>query len=125
MKFPYSMLLDFVKTDLTAEQAGDLLTMAGFELEGIEEVNGESVLDIKVMSNRGDGLSVYGLAREILAKDTGSRPTELYKRASIRFNESSVARLKEGPSDGMGKAFKGVTIETDECTRYACLIFND
>ena len=52
------MLQDFVETSLTAHQIGDLLTMAGFELEGIEEVNGEWVLDIKVMSNRGDGLSV-------------------------------------------------------------------
>ena len=43
--------------------------MAGFELEGIEEVEGDSVLDIKVVSNRGDGLSVFGLSREVLAKD--------------------------------------------------------
>ncbi len=114
MKFPYSMLLDFVKTDLTAEQAGDLLTMAGFELEGIDEVNGESVLDIKVMSNRGDGLSVFGLAREVLAKSSTAQPTELYERARKRF----VSDLKTSSDIS-------VSIETESCTRYACRVFDE
>lgn len=124
MKFPYLMLRDLVETELDADALGDLLTMAGFELEGIEEVEGDKVLDIKVMSNRGDGLSVYGLAREVLAKDPGATPTDLYKRAANRFDESKLPRLAVGPSDGGEKPFQGVAIETDECTRYACLIFN-
>ena len=90
MKFPLSMLRDYVETHLDAEQVGDLLTMAGFELEGIEQVDGEDVLDIKVVSNRGDGLSVFGLSREILAKDLESKPTELYQRASHRFESTTV-----------------------------------
>lgn len=114
MKFPYSMLLDFVKTDMTAEQAGDLLTMAGFELEGIEEVNGESVLDIKVMSNRGDGLSILGLAREVLAKLENAEPTDLYKKAVARFGADS-SKISDEVS---------VTLETDACTRYACRLFD-
>ncbi|MBC8065481.1 MAG: phenylalanine--tRNA ligase subunit beta, partial [Chlorobia bacterium] len=81
MKFPISMLRDFVQTSLNAEQVGDLLTMAGFELEGIETVDGDEVLDIKVVSNRGDGLSVFGLAREVLAKDSSSIPSDLYEQA--------------------------------------------
>ena len=35
MKVPYPMLRDFVQTQLSAEAVGDLLTMAGFELEAI------------------------------------------------------------------------------------------
>ena len=121
MKFPYSMLLDFVETKLTAGQAGDLLTMAGFELEGIEEVNGEAVLDIKVMSNRGDGLSVFGLAREVLAKDANAKPTELYRAATNRFNSGSTQDLDAQHS----KLNASVAIETTDCTRYACRIFTD
>src|SRR5579862_8383975 len=115
MKFPYSMLRDFVDTSLGADEIGDLLTMAGFELEGIETVEGEQVLDIKVVSNRGDGLSVFGLAREVLAKDESSTPTKLYERADQRF-KSDLAQVP-------GAKQVSVTIETPDCTRYACLIF--
>ncbi len=118
MKFPYSMLLDFVKTDLTAHECGDLLTMAGFELEGIEEVNGEPVLDIKVMSNRGDGLSVFGLAREVLAKDANAKPNDLYIKAALRFDG---LKNKAAPSN----VEVPVDIQTENCTRYACRLFTD
>src|SRR4051812_34483990 len=114
MKFPYSMLRDFVETKLDADAIGDLLTMAGFELEGIEESEGERVLDIKVVSNRGDGLSVFGLAREVLAKDEAARPTELYTRAAQRFGAGGAAAVAEDKRIG-------VSIDTDECTRYACV----
>jgi len=115
MKFPISMLRDFVTTSLNAEEVGDLLTMAGFELEGIEEVEGEAVLDIKVVSNRGDGLSVFGLAREVLAKDATSQPTELYNRAAARFPAEDTDH-----ADIRAKA--AVSVETTDCTRYACRV---
>lgn len=119
MKLPISMLLDFVSTSLSAEQVGDLLTMAGFELEGMEEVEGEPVLDIKVMANRGDGLSALGLAREVLAKDPGATPTDLYRAAAERFvlgDESEPCAWAEGPQ-------AKVAIETPSCARYACRMF--
>ncbi len=107
------MLRDFVTTSLDAEEVGDLLTMAGFELEGIEEVEGEAVLDIKVVSNRGDGLSVFGLAREVLAKDASAQPTELYRRAAARFPAADADH-----ADIRTKT--AVAVETADCTRYAC-----
>lgn len=115
MKFPVSMLRDFVETTLDADQIGDLLTMAGFELEGIEPWGQDTVLDVKVVSNRGDGLSVFGLAREVLAKDRQSRPTPLHERALARF-----------PILETGNAVAertSVTIETPACRRYACRLF--
>ena len=110
------MLQRFVNSALNAEEIGDLLTMAGFELEGIDEVDGEPVLDIKVMSNRGDGLSVFGLAREVLAKDSSSTPTELYVHAAFRFQNYQLG--SESPATS-------VTIETEACNRYACLILKN
>ncbi len=62
MKIPAD-IIDFAKTKLTAEQLAEKLTSAGFLVEGIE--NG--VLDIEVTANRGDCLSVFGIAREIAA----------------------------------------------------------
>jgi phenylalanyl-tRNA synthetase beta chain len=117
MKFPYSMLRDFVETRLSAEEVGDLLTMGGFELEGIEEVAGEPVLDIKVVSNRGDGLSVFGLAREVLAKDSGATPTDLYRNAAERFVSSEVTETLSLPPNT-------ASIEADGCNRFALRLFN-
>lgn len=116
MKFPYSMLCDFVETSLTADQIGDLLTMAGFELEGIERVGDEWVLDIKVMSNRGDGLSVFGLAREVLAKDEASNPTKLYSRAAARFQDISIPET-------VSLASEAARIESESCRRFAVRAF--
>ncbi|OWU65710.1 MAG: phenylalanine--tRNA ligase subunit beta, partial [Armatimonadetes bacterium Cent15-Ar3] len=106
------MLRDFVETNLDAHQIGDLLTMAGFELEGIEEVGDEFVLDIKVMSNRGDGLSVFGLSREVLAKDLESKATDLYRAAADRFKDVS-------PSSSVALQANAATIESSDCRRFA------
>ena len=118
MKFPYAMLRDFVETDLDAERVGDLLTMAGFELEGIEEVEGDQVLDIKVTSNRGDGLSVLGLAREVLAKDSKAKASALYREslAGFAIGDESAGDVSERVT---------VRVETDECPRYGCRLFLD
>lgn len=105
------MLRAFVSTSLSPEGVGDLLTMAGFELEGLDVIDGEPVLDLKVMANRGDGLSALGMAREVLAKDAGAGATELMRRAAERFP------MPDGPIDGVS-----VRIETTDCTRYACRV---
>ncbi|MBL8047588.1 MAG: phenylalanine--tRNA ligase subunit beta [Chthonomonas sp.] len=109
MKLPVSLLRSLVETNLSAEQIGDLLTMAGFELEGLDVVAGQDVLDIKVMANRGDGLSALGLAREILAKDAAAKPTELYNRLADR-----IAFGDENGNPGIR-----IQIETEDCTRFA------
>lgn len=115
MKFPYTMLRDFVDTKLSAQEIGDLLTMAGFELEGIEPVGNDFVLDIKVMSNRGDGLSVFGLAREVLAKDGEAIATDLYKRAADRFSDQPIA----GSFEISGLA----EISSESCRRFSVRAF--
>ena len=119
MKFPFAMLRDFVETRLGPAEVGDLLTMAGFELEGIDQVEGDTVLDIKVTPNRGDGLSVFGLSREVLAKDAEARPTDLYERACRRFP------MPDDGDEGETGAFATVTIQTEDCPRYACRMFRN
>lgn len=116
------MLRDYVDTPLTPPEVGDRLTMTGFELEEVFEVDGEAVFDVNVMANRGDAASVLGMARELAAKDLSSQPTALFARASGRFalpdeGEPIVA------SDGVSSAER-VRVETEQCTRYACRIFD-
>lgn len=108
MKLPSLMLRSFVKTSLSSNEIGELLTMAGFELEGIEN----DVLDIKVMANRGDGLSALGLAREILAKESSAEPTGLYDQAI----EWHLAKAEAGMH---------IELQSSNCSRYACAIYSD
>ncbi len=63
---------------LTADEADDLLTRAGFPIEGRTDLPGGDVrLDVEVTSNRGDCLSHLGCAREIAASRTGATTREL------------------------------------------------
>ena len=63
MLLPLGWLKDYVAYEGSAEEAAHLLTMSGTK---IESVSGE-VLEVEVTSNRGDCLSIIGLARELSA----------------------------------------------------------
>lgn len=60
-------LKEFVSLNRTSRQIADMLTMAGLEVESVVEQEGDSVLDISLTPNRGDCLSILGIAREIAA----------------------------------------------------------
>lgn len=118
MKLTYSMLREYVDTSFNAEQVADKLTMTGFELEDITEVEGDQVLDINIMANRGDGASIIGLAREFLAKVPNATPTELFLRAEKRFPAPDA-----GNRDIWSKT--SAEIQTQSCTRFSCRIFEN
>lgn len=63
MKLPLDWLNEFVNVDKTPKQIGDIFTLLGFETESIES----EVIDLEITPNRGDALSIYGLAREYAA----------------------------------------------------------
>ena len=68
MRIPVEWLRDYVETDADPEQISVTLTMAGLEVETVEQEGTEAVLDMKVTPNRGDCLSMIGAARELAAK---------------------------------------------------------
>lgn len=68
MRLPVEWLRDYVDTDANPEQISVTLTMAGLEVETVEQDGDEIVLDMKVTPNRGDCLSLVGSARELAAK---------------------------------------------------------
>ncbi|MEX0888042.1 MAG: phenylalanine--tRNA ligase subunit beta [Patescibacteria group bacterium] len=67
MKIPYSWLKEFVNLRKPAEQVAHDLSLAVIGVSGVEKTGGESVLDLDVTYNRGDLLSVVGVARELAA----------------------------------------------------------
>ncbi|HEU4759705.1 MAG TPA: phenylalanine--tRNA ligase subunit beta [Dehalococcoidia bacterium] len=67
MRIPISWLTEYVPNDLPLRELADVLTNMGLEVEAIEDAAGAAVFDIKVTPNRGDCLSILGIAREVAA----------------------------------------------------------
>lgn len=68
MKVVYDWLKDHCGELPPAKEIEDLLTFHAFEIEGSEEVEGETVIDVKVLPDRAaDSLSHRGIAHEIAA----------------------------------------------------------
>ena len=72
MKISYNWLREYVDVKNSAKQAAQWLTMAGLEVTSLEEKDKDATLEIEITTNRSDGLSVIGIARELSAI-TGKR----------------------------------------------------
>ena len=83
MLVPYDWLKEYLQTDAEPERLAEALTMAGLEVEEIREIDGRPVLDTKITPNRGDWLSMIGVAREAAA----CLPAE-YRRPEINCRET-------------------------------------
>lgn len=68
MKVPMSWLLEHVAlTEAEKEQLVRRLSETGTEVAAEETVDGERVIEIEITPNRGDLLSIHGLARDVAA----------------------------------------------------------
>lgn len=67
MLISLSWVRECVSVNRPASQVADMLTMAGLEVESIAENAGDTILDVSLTPNRGDCLSILGIAREIAA----------------------------------------------------------
>lgn len=67
MKVSYSWLKDFVKIDKKPQDLANLLTLSGAEVEKIKKSKDDYIFDLEITPNRGDELSVLGIAREVAA----------------------------------------------------------
>ncbi len=113
MRISLDWLRDFVELPegFTAQQVADSLTMAGLEVEALEQVEGaldKTVLEVKITPNRPDALSHMGIARELAA----------ILQVRTRF---SVPTCKE--NGGLVHEIVHVNISAKEaCPRYACRV---
>lgn len=117
MRIPVDWLKEYVPNDLSLRDLADTLTNMGLEVEAIEDAVGAAVFDIKVTPNRGDCLSVAGVARELgtalrrpvafrqpCVTETGPPASELAEvilddpELCPRYSARIVRHVKVGPS---------------------------
>ena len=73
MRVPYSWLMEYLQADISARDLATVLTMGGLEVEEIRDWTSEDgqasdqILVTKVTANRGDMLSILGVARQAAA----------------------------------------------------------
>ncbi len=67
MQVSYEWLKELVDILVNSKEVADRLTMSGFEVEGEELVDNDSIFEISVTPNRPDCLSILGIARELSA----------------------------------------------------------
>jgi len=96
MLVSYNWLKDYVDFDFSAEELAHKLTNLGFETTNLEKVGDDTIIDLELTVNRGDCLSMIGLAREIsaLSRTELKIPTppvfNLSKKLTMMVNVSLV-----------------------------------
>lgn len=108
MKILLSWLNDYIDAGLPAEQIAGVLSDLGLSCEGVQQLGGDAAIDLEITSNRGDCLSLIGVARELSAA-TG-KPLKI-----------PTVELPE--SDSVASDLASVEIEDpDLCPRYTARV---
>jgi len=108
MKISLNWLSDYIETGLPVEKITEVLSDLGLPCEEIKHLGDDAVIDVEVTSNRGDCLSLLGIARE-LAAATGK--------------ELKMPKVELDESDKDVTEFAGVEIaEPELCGRYTARI---
>jgi phenylalanyl-tRNA synthetase beta chain len=108
MRLPVDWINEYVPNELSVGDLAYILTNVGLEVEEIEGASDAVVFNIKVTPNRGDCLSLLGVARELAMT--------LRKRVSCQPPAVSEAGL---PADSLVK----VTLDDPKlCPRYSARI---
>lgn len=106
---PFEWLKELVAITAAAEEVAERLTMIGFEVEGMEQVDDDTVFEINVTPNRPDCLSIIGLAREI----------------SAAFNVPLKMPLHNIKGDLRNPDFSVEILNPELCNRYAGRVIKD
>jgi phenylalanyl-tRNA synthetase beta chain len=111
MRASHKWLEEFVRTGLSPDEVARLLTMSGLEIEGTEELEGDVIFEVNVTPNRGDCLSILGIARELSALTGVALELPPYK---VTDEAESSVRVEIAEEDlcsrYMGRVIKNVGI---------------
>ncbi len=106
----YNWLSEWVDIDCAPGELADLLSKIGLEVEEVEKTAGDTIYKIDITPNRGDLLSVIGIAREIAAKSE----KKLKKSIEYKFTDETQNKKID------------VTVESKEdCPRYTASPLNN
>jgi phenylalanyl-tRNA synthetase beta chain len=123
MRLPVDWIREYVPNDLSLKDLADVLTNVGLEVEAVEAAGGTSVFDIKVTSNRGDCLSVLGVARELAV--ALRREAVEPARVGQACPEQSRRKRVSCPCESGPPASTLVSVKLDDrglCPRYSARI---
>lgn len=87
MKFSEQWLRDWVNPSVDTQTLGDKLTALGLELDGISDLGQDKVIELGITPNRGDCLSILGVAREVSLGFGTPIQDPIYEEAPIHLNE--------------------------------------
>lgn len=107
MLVPIEWLREYVDFDIEVEDLAKRLTMAGLEVEEIQETPQGPVFSTYVTPNRSDLLSMIGVARDVAA--LLNKEVKISCRSVIEGNQIAADLVK-------------VDVESDNCVRYAARV---
>jgi phenylalanyl-tRNA synthetase beta chain len=108
MLISYNWLRELTGTALSPQELRERLTMVGLAIDAVDEMEGDSVLDVEVPSNRPDCLSHIGIAREVA----------VIEKSKVQSPKSNVFK-----TEGKATDFTSVEIsDPDLCPRYAARV---
>ncbi len=107
MKLPLSWLKLYLNVDLPAEKIAKILTLAGLEVDSIEQVLSDTVFEISLTPNLSHCMSVIGVARELAAF-----LNQKIQRHLISFQEDSHCFIED--------KIKVEIEDSANCLRYCC-----
>src|SRR5262245_59602430 len=67
MRISPQWLRDFVDLKVSDRQLADDLTLAGIAVESVREIDGQTLFEMEIGTNRPDAMCHYGVARECSA----------------------------------------------------------
>ncbi|TSC90590.1 MAG: Phenylalanyl-tRNA synthetase subunit beta [Candidatus Berkelbacteria bacterium Licking1014_96] len=112
MKISFDWLKEFVKINKTAEEMAEILTLSGTEVESVQKKGKDCILDLDITPNRGDELSVLGIAREVSVL-TGNKLTR-----------QSSGDLSSTTSPRDDKPLTVEILDPQACPRFTCRIID-
>ena len=117
MQFSKNWLSEFIDISLSTEEICSQLTMAGLEVDGYEHIKSkitgnDSIINLDITPNRGDGFSVLGVARELSVINNVKLRLPILDSVPDSFKDDiGVKVCSEGPIY-FGRTLRGISLRS-------------